>query len=240
MPMPLPTPDTIKSSTVAQESEQRARVRDLSLEEERLIESVNILRVSETEEKARIETDMATFRKEQQEERTRLSLEVTTLESRRDDALKPIKAIRKEAEERNESSKAREEAVAKREEVIKGKEERTVEELQSNIDFKQELDEREDALKSRESHVKDEEERAKESGQGLATRWATFHETVHAKNKEFEDRESAVSAREQIATTRSLELDKREADYNEKDREIKHRYAILEISTAEIYKLKNQ
>lgn len=236
--IPLLTPEAVKTGSSRQETEQRNRVRDLSNEENRLIGSVNILRTNEAEERERIEGDMAKFRAEQRTERDRLSNEVTTLESRRTEAMKPIEQVQKETDERNAASLSRETAVATREDAADSREkslgERETEFLETSADRQQVVGEREKALDDREERVRQEEAISKESLDGLNLRWADFHKLVAETDRDLVRRENAAVAAEQANVARAGELDKRELDYQSKDREIADRYATLTASSLEI------
>lgn len=238
MTIPLLTPETVKNDSQKQEQEQRVRIRDLSIEEDRLIKSINTMREEERSEKERIETGMVQFRAEAKAERDRLSADVTSLESRREEAMKPIQEIRNEAMEKNARAGEREESVAKRDEALTKAEkefhEFVVEKTEKIRDTEQIHAEREEDLDKRQNRIQAEEDRLKESSTGLAQRWVDFHKAVDAKNAELTSRESAVSAGEQANRIRSAELDKAEIHYKEKDREIKDRYETLASAEREI------
>lgn len=237
----LLTPESVKSDSQSQAREQQARVRDLSIEEERLIKSINDLRRDEVDEKARIREDVATFRNDAQVEVSKLDLvisnkkrEVESLEARRAEAMRPIEEIRQEAEALMDQAQKRADDVKEREDKQKEADEAHTEALEKLHDRKQLADEREAALDNRQEMVKQEEQRSKESLEGIAQRWAHFHETVAAKDTELTQREAVVSAGEQANIIKAKELDQKEADYKEKDREIASRYEALERAHIEI------
>lgn len=241
MTIPLLTPESVKKDSTSQQREQQARVRDFSVEEERLVKSINQLRQDEIDEKARIDADVAQFRADAKVEVGKLDKqisnkrqEVEALEARRVEAMKPIEVVRKEADDRNAKSKDREDAIAIREATQKLADEAHTEALEKLHDREQLIAEREDELDDREERVRQEEDRSKESLAGVNQRWADFHIAVAAKDKEFIDRETTVSAGEQANIIRSQELDKKEFDYKEKDREIASRYEALERASLQI------
>ncbi len=238
MTIPLLTPETVKNDPTRQEQEQRRRIRDLSTEEDRLVKSINSLRTEEKDETERIEKGMAEFRAEQKTVRDSLSKEVTSLERRREEAMKPIVVVQQEADERNQKSKDREEAVSAREiaqdTAEKNFKEYVVETKEKLHDKEQLLAERSDDLDDRENAVKAEEARSKESASGLADRWVKFHETVKLKDEELTNRESQVSAGERANVIRSQELDKLDIYYKEKDRELTDRQQTFESTVKEI------
>lgn len=241
----LLTPSKVRSDSLEQEREQRARVRDLSSEEERLVRSINYLRKEEEDEKARIREDVADFRNKAQVEILGVDKqilekkkEVEDIETRRKEALRPIEEIEQEARNRNEQSKQRVQILNDRQIEIDKQEARITEEWEAIDDRKQLLDEREEELNTRESKIKLAEDQLKESTNGLNERWAQFHIAVAEKEKELVDRENAVRAGEEANRIQLAEFAQLEKDYQQKDREIKDRYATLERAADEIRGLK--
>lgn len=244
MGMPLLTPDTVKKTAAKGEQEARVRVRDLAMEEERLITSINDLHKDESDAKEHYAGKVAKFRADADAEMRQIELEVAPKRAERERLMKPIDDLEAQANERNQRSQEREQAIVSRETDLetdkKAFGEYEASKLAEFADKKQVQDEREGDLDKREERVRGEEERSRESLEGLNQRWAQFHETVAEKEKELVSRETDVASRETAVAIRKEQQDKKDFEQSEKDREIQSRYAQLEKASEEIYKLRNQ
>lgn len=231
MTMPLLTPETVKKTAAQGEQEARLRIRDMALEEERLVKSINDLRKDEEDAKKHFIEVVAKARNDAQVEMNQIELQLMPLRAERIELMKPIEQLRSETEARDKASQEREQAVGSRETAADQREkdldEREATFLATSADRKQEQDERQKDLDDREERVKQEEERSKASLEGLNGRWATFHQTVNAKEEELIKREAAVEAGDKANKTRAEQLDKRELEQKEHDRQIADRYATL-------------
>ena len=240
MTIPLLSPETVKNTAAKGEQEARIRVRDLALEEERLVKSINDLRAEETQAKNDLREKVAQARNDAQVEMNEIELAIAPLRAERVELMKPIDQLRIETEEHNRASEDREHAVTDREHVVTDKEKELSDReailLSTTADRNQLLDEREKTLNEREEKVRAEEQRVKDSLNGVNERWAQFHTTVAAKEEELIKREAAVNAGEQANQTRSEQLDKREIEQKEHDRQIADRYETLASAEREIIK----
>lgn len=244
MSIPLLTSESVKQGSQIQEQEQRARMRDMSAEEERLIKSINELKIAEQEEKDRVKEDVAEFRNKAHIEVVEIDnvivgkkREVEALEVRREEAMKPIEEVRKEADERNAKSKEREEAAALLEKELNDRDEVSLNEIEKFEDRKQLQNEREENLDKREEKVKAEEAISKESLAGVNKRWAEFHEVVAVKEKEFDTREAAVNAGEQANLAKAEELEKVSNEQSHQHRQIADKYETLGRARAEFERM---
>lgn len=229
--MRILTPEDAKKGSSAAKDELMATVRDLSAEEERLVKSINSLRADEKAERDRIEVAMETFRADAKAERDRLSSEITGLEARRAEALKPIALVIAEAEERNQRSKDREDAVASREKSAKDADELQAEALERIHDRQQELDERSKSLDAREAGIKGEEKSLGESEKRLVGKWAELHAASEAFNeraRDLQQREDRASASEKANEIRAAALDDRENGLEGRERLLRSNYQALE------------
>lgn len=229
--MPLLTPEKAKTDSSSQEEEQRARVRDMSQEEERLVASINILRKEESDTKSEVRESVAKYRNDAQTEVHALTIEVTNLENRRAEAMKPIQQVQQEVDERNASSHTREEALIIREAATTALEKdlnsREAAFLEEAADTKQLQGERDEGLDKREDRIRQEEERSRESLDGLKKRWESFHAAVAEKELELTTRENVVSAGEQANLIRASELRSQALAQTERERGIIDGYATL-------------
>lgn len=141
-----------------------------------------------------------------------LTLEVTSLESRKVDALKPIKEQKKEAENRILVAEGREETVSNREIAIGEKEEEVLERSDSLSNTEQELNERGITLDDREVNIKSQEELNKQSTGKLNQSWTDFHKEVHGANASLKVREDEVKHQIEANTSFAESLNKKEKD----------------------------
>ena len=226
--MQILTPEAAKKGSTAAEDELRARVRDLSTEEERLVSSVNGLRAEEASEKERITSDMIAFRAEAKAEIAEKESDVIKLEERRAEAMKPVDALEQIAQERVDAANSRHVDLDRREELLVRAENGIIADLEDVHDKVQELDEREDGLDAREDMVKSFEEQTAASAKSLGDKWAEYHATVAAKNAELLTRENAVSTAEATNETARMENIKEAARLRDENRAVRDKYVALE------------
>ena len=213
MTIPLLSPETVKNTAAKGEQEARIRVRDLALEEERLVKSINDLRAEETQAKSDLREKVAQARNDAQVEMNEIELAIAPLRAERVELMKPIDQLRIETEEHNRASEDREHAVTDREHVVTDKEKELSDReailLSTTADRNQLLDEREKTLNEREEKVRTEEQRAKDSLNGVNERWVQFHAVVASKEEEIIKRESAINVGEEANKIRAQRLTNR-------------------------------
>lgn len=237
MPIPLLTPEAVKEGSSRQRMEQAARVRDLSDEENRLVNSVNELREEEKLEKKRIaeegEVNQATFATR----KTVLVREVEALESRKAEALKPARFIEEEARTVLAANQAQSQKLTERAEELEKSEAMAVRGHELIQEKAQELIDRASSLDAREVGIKATEEALGQSTQSLAEKWA-LHAIAQADHNDRDAaltiRETAVSAATIANSTRAEELEKFKASLDERARGITDGYATLEAARKEI------
>lgn len=226
------TPEEVKTGPSRAMEEQRARVRDLSIEEERLVNSINTLHDTEREEEKRTDDAIQKMRNSVAAERVELELQIAPLKTERAELMKPIGAIRKEADDRNAKSKVREVQIIQRETAVADREEDVAEREADFIaemqDGRQVISEREEVVARREKAAQAEADRLALSAQDLSQKWVEYHEAVNKKNAEIEEKEASVAAAKRVNEIARLENEKRTIEHREKDREIADRYATLE------------
>ena len=222
--MQILTPEAAKKGSTAAEDELRARVRDLSTEEERLVSSVNGLRAEEASEKERITAERDRISAEIAEKES----DVIKLEERRAEAMKPVDALEQIAQERVDAANSRHVDLDRREELLVRAENGIIADLEDVHDKVQELDEREDGLDAREDMVKSFEEQTAASAKSLGDKWVEYHATVAAKNAELLTRENAVSTAEATNETARMENIKEAARLRDENRAVRDKYVALE------------
>lgn len=234
--MQILTPEKIKTDQTDAKRQQSARIRDLSLEEEKLIKSVNDLRIQEREAKAEIDKNISDYRAIKKSEKTALQSDVSGLEARKVEAMKSVDALKDRYNEALKGVEDRELALTKRELIQQERESTLSAELITVEATKKQQATRETEINRREHELKIAEERHFESSQELSGRWTLFHSSVSEKETELAKRKSAITATEISLETLRESFAKKEESYQEKNREIASRYGALEITAAEISK----
>jgi len=233
----LLTPGDVSKGKAAAEREANGRVRDLAIEESRLVASINTLRNEEAEELRKKAEREAERERGFADRKGPLQIEVETLEERKRVALEPIAEIRNQAQtilSENEHEKL---VLADRAKALKAGEDKLAEEIAQWHDRKQELDEYAVRLDDRQKGIDSQAADTKRSGETLQQKWVEYYDAAEEFNKRVEAvtaRENAAAAAETANKVRAEQLDKREADYQMKDREIADRYATLESASKEI------
>lgn len=217
----LLTPETIKEQGHKATEERLARVRDMGIEEERLVDSINTMRDEERAERQRIDTDTQKMRNAYAAEKCELEVVLEPLRKERKEQMKPIEKLRNDAKAIMDAAlitaadlDTRERAVIQKEADLN---EREAEFIEDCADHADEMDDREQALDLRERGIENADGEMKERGARLAGNWAEYHAAVDAKNAELTEREAKVAAGEEANKIRAKEL-QAEAELNKTDR----------------------
>jgi hypothetical protein len=235
--IPLLTPEAVKDGSSRQGRELAGRVRDLYDEENRLVNSINKLREEERAEKKRVaeesEKDQATIAVR----KTVLVREVESLESRKEQALKPARLVEEEARKVLADNVAYGLVLDGRAVELKTSQDKATEKLEEIHDRKQLLDEREAKLDTREVGIAAAEAEVSRSTLALGDRWVAYDAAVAVSN----EREVALALREAAADVcvkandiRAEALDRKDAEQAERERGIVDGYAALEAARREI------
>lgn len=230
----LLTPDQVARGKSRIDTERVGRMRSMADEEERLVKSINQLRELEREERTATETHLAALRESAGREKEAIKGEIASLNQQRRELMKPIDAVREEAERRLETAKQAEEAVAAREVAVAAREREQDERETANQARETAIANREQEVAEREAHASDRERESEHARNTHAKEIATFQEYTRAENAAIESRKATVLERERACEIREGEIERRAAHYQEKDREIADRYATLERATKEI------
>ena len=232
--MQLLTPEKVNSDKGREERERRGRIRELSSEETKITQSLNLARAEDESERKRIADDFAKFEEETLSKKKALQEEVHSLEGRKAEALKPVKDIEREAEAILQANKVREVELDQREQDLSEREDELIEKCEDIDDTAELLKEREREIEKREVSLKAEEERARLSSHSLSDKWLEYHKEVAKANAEMKERENKVLAETEANNIIKKELDKKALEQKEKDREIQDRYATLARAQQEI------
>lgn len=243
----LLTPDEVKKGPSQAVEELQGRVRDLSNEETRLVNSINFMREEEREALSKKAERDEVSQSRPGAKKVILENEVEILEARKNEALIPVRVIEEHVNQRAKENETNALQLSQREIRLKTAEEKNVETAERLHDKQQDLDEREEKIQHGESGIVAAKDEVKKSAAALGKKWAAYHEAIATtneeaakRNEELEKREKVVEAGEKANEIAKEENEKRALEYKEKDKEIADRYATLERATTEILGKKSQ
>ena len=227
-------PNEIKDTKKETLVQGQRLVNAISSEEARINKSLNILRAEAKIETEKIKDETNAFIQEQKNRVETSTREVVSLESRRTEALKPIQAIKDEAETYlieakqaiGEAKALEEQAKVSRAEIID-----LAEDLK---DREAEISDRDRKTTAREEKATIEEKQARLGTIAVSDKWVEFYKAVHTVNVALADRELKITDREKILEIRTEKQDEREIEQNNHDRAIKDKYETLERTIAEL------
>ncbi len=238
--MQLLTPETVKNDTSRQEQEQRSRVRDLSMEEERLVKSVNLLREEEKAEKKRIDEELEVNQATLATRKTMLVREVEALEARKAESLKPAREIEERANKILAENEEKSKVLDTRLSEVATMKENVLVQLEKIDDKKQLLAEADEALLIREKGITAGEAEVKRSANEVADKWLQYHGAViELNNREHTlvSRENAVTVATEANTVFKLTLEAKEKDLAERERALNDKYQTFISAQKEMGKI---
>lgn len=237
--MNLLDPNEIKEEKKGNAIASQKLISALSEEEAKINKDLNLLRENAKIEKEKIEAETTEFIQGQKTKKEDLLKEVTVLEARRSEALKPIEVVKTEANTTMEEAKtALSRALAKEKEVDALHEE-NLDLADKLADKKDELAQRERDVESRENANIREDLRLKDGNKKLADKWVEFHTKVNLSNTNFENKEKRIAGTEKVLDIRKAELDKRDALQTEHKKQIRDKYQTLARAIEEAKKKYN-
>ena len=208
--------------------------------EARLNRQVSLLKESADAEMAEIKAKTEAYAKELAQYRQTLKNEVDLLESRREASLKPILDTQKEANEMLKKAEVILKDAKTESDALFAK---NKSEKEANLDHAEALRDKEDKIDvfqekliKREGRIVDEESRLKYSSIKLSQKWADLHEATTKTNAHIADRELKIQLTESAFEVQKIEMDKREADQDARDRAIADKYATLIRTTERLKK----
>lgn len=203
---------TVKNKENKGATERINRVEKLHLAETSAVKDLNQTRVAVKEEKMRLSKELIDHTAKTSEEKRKLTEEVSALEERKRDALKPIKVQREEADSRIKLADQKEAKVKKYELSLSEREDKLIERNDSlSISEQEVLDIKED-LDKRDADLKNEEESNKLSIRNCNKSWTKLHEETHYMNKYIERKDKLIADQEKANKDYSESLNKKEAD----------------------------
>lgn len=237
--MNLLDPNEIKEEKKATADQSQRLIHALSEEEARINKELNLLRENAKIEKQKIEAETTAFIESQKTRKEELVKEVTGLEARRSEALKPIEVVKIEADTTMEEAKKALSRALQREKDAEALHEANLDLADDLKDKKEELHDREQRVEKKENINIVEERRLKDSANTLANKWVAFHTAVNTSNVNFENKEKRIANTEKVLDIRKAELDKRDVLQTEHRRQIRDKYQTLARAIEEAKKKYN-
>lgn len=232
--MQLLSPNDVQASKAASAEEGRKRNLDIAAETSRLTAELNRTRqaVSDVKNEASRETEV--YLKELKQKRDEALREVTALEARRKEAMKPVKKLWQEAQKLALEAEERLKLLKEQEKILERRHEELVEKIEATEDVRDELIEQQERIKDKELRVQDEANRLKQSHAKLAQAWVDFHSNVHTKNAELAERERKVEDALQVIEARHNQQEEREKEQDKRERALRDRYVTLARTEREL------
>ena len=227
-------PNEIKDTKKETLVQGQRLVHAISSEEARINKSLNILRAEAKIETEKIKDETNTFVQEQKDRVENSTREVVSLESRRTEALKPIQALKDEAETYLIGAKQAIGEAQALEEQAKVNLNKYLDLAEDLKDREAEISDRDRKTTAREEKVTIEENQTRLGTIAVSDKWVEFHTAVNTANVTLADRELKITDREKVLDIRTAKQDEREIEQNNHDRAIKDKYETLERTIAEL------
>lgn len=229
--MQLLTPDIVKNDTEARANELSYRIENAAIEETSIIKKLNRAKELYEKEMARLQAELESKQQELQSVIDILKGEVTELESRRAEALKPVDGILEDAQKVLDEAKLRLEPLEYREIDIANQEADLLTRIEIIDDYKLEIEARDDEVNSRIRAISGEEEITRQSLEELDGKWLAFDNAILIHEKSFEEKHNRISERESMCNVREGGLAEREAELNNKEILLQNMYSDLQRAT---------
>jgi hypothetical protein len=227
--------NTIKKKQKDDEIEKIMRAKKLEKLETELIRSVNKKKEEFEIEKKRIDNNLREYKKNNELKKRELEKDVLSLESRRADAMKPIKHLAKEAELKMEKALNKEKENEEEENRLKKENNSLLDRLDSLSDKEQEIKEQEEDLNSRQKKVKLSEESNKQSTKTLNKAWSKFHKDANEINRKLLIRKNNVEIKEKSNEEFKKLLDEKESKLKQEKIAIQDSRGVLERAWKQFY-----
>lgn len=225
--MNLLDPNEIKEEKKGNAIASQKLITALAEEEAKLNKALNLVKENAKIEREKIEAETTEFVESQKTIKSDLIKEVTGLEARRAEALKPVKDVTAEANTTLEEAKTALSRALTKEKEAEALHEENLDLADTLKDRKEELDERERKVKSKEDIAVTEDRRLKDSANTLADKWVQFHTTVTTTNSNFENKDKRIADAEKVLDIRKKTLDERDAFQTQHVKQIRDKYATL-------------
>lgn len=229
-------PEKVKMDSNETAAESRQRTFEAAQEESRIIKQLNQTRQQDKEEREKIRRETDEFIRIQTAKREAVRLEVSTLESQRAEAMKPVTELREEAKRRVADVEIREKNVAIQEQKNRDKEEMLLDRLEAAEDTNASLIAKEKELDWRQDKIAESESKLKDSTKELSQKWLDFHKAVATKNEDFVKREKVLKDFTLANEQEREGFKKIRKELSDKDRAITDKYQTLLMASEEFEK----
>lgn len=236
--MDILDPKNVKKESSETAEQSRQRTFDAAAEESRIIKRLNLTRQESEKEKEKIRVETDAYVKKMEAKREVVRLEVSTLESKRKEAMRPVSELHDEAKERIVAVEIREKELTKKEDIVKAERAILIDRLEGVNDANAEVNARKVTLDKREENIKKEESALKKTSKELAEKWVQYYRDVAKANDEMVRRERIVKDMTKSNEGERSQLDKIRKNLTDKDRAITDKYKNLLMASEEFEKQK--
>lgn len=225
--MELLTPEKVRNDKTERIAEQGRIAQNAATVTAKTLKKLNDAKDREARQREKEDAQFLHEASQAQIKRDALLTEVAALETRKEEALKPITEMQTAAEMLMSDAQGRLSAVSKREQAVAEQESVVAEKMDRIDEITFGLTKKQTALDNREKRVVATETMAKKSTDTLANKWVEYHNAVNASNRDLASREHGVKLSEQANEIARLEMIKRSHALDERERGIKDRYETM-------------
>jgi len=218
------------NNKISNERETKDRIRKLGNEEVKAVNTFNELKIELEKKTSKIRTDFDSFEKDVTTKKRKLDNEVTRLENRRTEALKPIKAEQELINKRNIELDSKEEDLKQGLLELENDKQDALDMKEEYIDRKQVLDERESSLNKRERGIIVTEEKLRTMSMDLITKQTVLANDVTTFNVDYMNKSKELNKIDKENKEKSDILQKKEKELNDKEILLKDRFKSLAIT----------
>ncbi len=232
--MKLLDPIQITAEKKKEKTDQHKRIVKLNIAENQAVKRFNIAVKHDKEKRALIDEEFTSYQAKIADLKGNLTKEVSSLETRKKNALKPITELRKEAEKiYSINVKEKEELVEVRESLDEEIERLSVV-AEDIIDKVGSLEDKKEDINKREVAIIGVEKTLKASTDRLSQNWKKHHNVVHEVNADLSRREKEIVHGKETNKNFKQELDAEAERQKEERRAIKDGYESLARAREEI------
>lgn len=229
--MKLLDPEKITAEKKKGEQEIAERIKKLNEEERASVDRLNKALAKESDEKKRIDNEdltLARYESETAAKKSVLLREIKVLEERKSQALEPIHAQEKEAQDLLSKAKKTNAIADQRREDAAGLCDAYEEKLDSLVDRESAAVETDRKQNKREAGIQAAESEITRSTKELGEKWTAFHKAVHDQNTDMERHEKEVENGKKTNEDIRAEIEKERQRIQEEDRAVRDKYKALE------------
>ena len=222
--------EKVKEETKQSTQDRIKRVAKLNEEETIIVKRINELREQEKKAKQRFFEESEEGQPVLLVRKTVLSQEVDLLENRKKEALKPVDEILTKTKVVYQENQETTKFLVERKNRLKDQEEQLLERVEKVVERENEVELLEIKLGAREKGIVAGENELKRSSKELAEKWVDYHNGVHSLNTKIEGVERREKEMEDGRRTNEnfkINLDKKEKEQSEHDKQIADRYLTL-------------